>query len=235
MERLQKIIANRGYCSRRKAEELILNKKVKVNGKIIDSLGEKFESNIKIEIENKVINLEKKEYYILNKPRKVISSAKDERGRKTVVDIINTKARIYPIGRLDYDTTGLLLLTNDGDFANKLMHPKNKIVKTYLAKIEGILEIEELYQLKKGLNIDDYFVKPVKVKLKKKNLEKNVSFVEISLIEGKNHIVKNIFATIGHEVIKLKRLSYGPLELGNLKEGGYRSLTAEEIKMLKKN
>ena len=156
MERLQKIIAEYGYTSRRKAEDLIRHKRVLVNGKVITELGTKVDRNDVISIDGVIINKDiKHEYYVLNKPRSVISAVSDTAGRITVVDLINTDARIYPIGRLDYDTTGLILLTNDGEFANTLMHPKFEIEKTYIAKLNRILTKEELHKIKNGVVVED--------------------------------------------------------------------------------
>ena len=231
MERLQKIIANSGYCSRRKAEELITQGKVSVNGNIVSELGSKANYDDVIEIDGVMLNKEvKKEYFLLNKPRNVISSVSDEKGRTTVVDLIDTSERIYPIGRLDYDTTGLILLTNDGDFANHLMHPKNNIPKTYLAKIEGIIDKETIDKLKSGVVVDGKKVNIVDFKIKKRDLDKITTYISITIIEGRNHIVKNIFHELGFEVIKLTRTNYGFLDLGNLKSGEYRPLTIKEIK-----
>lgn len=156
MERLQKVIANTGVTSRRKAEELIKNGKVKVNGEIVTELGTKVDASDLIEVENKVLEkTDRKYYFMLNKPRGYISSCEDEKNRKTIVDLIGIEARIYPIGRLDYDTTGLILLTNDGELTNILTHPKNEVPKTYIAKIEGNLTPEDFYRLKKGVVIED--------------------------------------------------------------------------------
>ncbi len=156
MERLQKVIANRGYCSRRKAEELIQAGKVWVNGQLVTELGFKVNATDYIEVEGNALgSANQKVYYLLNKPRGVVSTTHDEKGRTTVVDLIDTNLRIYPIGRLDYDTTGLILLTNDGELANLLMHPKNEIEKTYLATIEGSLTPSEFYALKKGIVLDN--------------------------------------------------------------------------------
>ena len=166
MKRLQKVIAESGLTSRRKAEELILQKKVKVNGNIVTELGTKVSQNDRIEVNNKILEKENKEYFLLNKPRGVITSTKDDKSRKTVIDLINTTARIYPVGRLDYDTTGALLLTNDGDFANILMHPTNEIDKVYLAKLEGIIKAEQINKLKSGVLLDDILVKATRVILK---------------------------------------------------------------------
>lgn len=233
MERLQKIIANSGYTSRRKAEELITQGRVYVNGEKVTTLGTKVSYKDTIVIDGKTINKDiPKEYYLLNKPRNYICSLNDEKKRKTVISLIETDTRIYPVGRLDYDTTGLLILTNDGELANILMHPSNNIEKKYIAKIEGILSIDELKQLKEGILIDGIKCYPKKVRIKNKDLEKNTSIVEISLVEGRNHIVKKIFSAIGHEVIKLKREQYAFLDVKDLQSGEYRTLSLKEIKRL---
>lgn len=233
MERLQKVIANSGYTSRRKAEELIKNGSVYVNGELVTELGTKVKSTDEIVVEgvtlNKTVN---KEYYLLNKPRGYICSLDDEKGRNIVTELIDTKERIYPVGRLDYDTTGLLILTNDGELANILMHPSNDIIKTYIAKLEGILTMEEYFKLKEGIVIDGIKCVPKKVKIRKKSLETNTCMVEISIVEGRNHIVKKLFASVNHAVIKLKRESYAFLSVKNLKSKEYRKLTKEEIKKL---
>ena len=235
MERLQKVIANSGYTSRRKAEELILNKKVYVNGILVTELGTKVSQNDIIVVEGITLNKNiKYEYYMLNKPRGVICSVKDDKGRKIVTDLIDTKTRIYPVGRLDYDTTGMLLLTNDGDFANLLTHPKNEIEKTYIAIIEGIMTLDDFYKIKKGVVIDGIKVTPSRLKIKKKDLEKNKEKVEITITEGRNHIVKRIFESINHPVIKLKREKIAFLSLKGLNSGDYRLLTKAEIASLKK-
>ena len=231
MERLQKVIANSGYTSRRKAEELITNGKVTVNGTKVTELGTKVSGSDVITVEGKTLNNnEKKVYFLLNKPRNIISSVSDELGRKTVVDLIDTEERIYPIGRLDYDTTGLILLTNDGDFANLLMHPSHNLEKTYLAKIDGVLDKEAIDKLKKGVIVDNNKVKIIDFKIRKKDLTKNTSLVEIKIVEGRNHIVKNIFASLGYDVIKLTRTNYGFLALDGLQSGEYRPLTIKEVK-----
>lgn len=231
MERLQKAIANSGYTSRRKAEELIEKGQVKVNGNVVRELGTKVNDTDIIEVEGNVLEKnEKKVYYMLNKPRGVISSVTDDLNRKTVISLIDTNLRIYPVGRLDYDTTGLLLLTNDGELANLLMHPKNEVEKTYIAKIEGVLSPREFYGLKKGIVIEGRKVIPTHLKVRKQ--DENYSIVEISIIEGRNHIVKKIFESLGYPVSKLKRESYAFLSLGNLKSGEYRELSLKEVKKL---
>ena len=232
MERLQKIIAERGYTSRRKAEELIKAGKVKVDGIVITELGTKVNSDVDIEIDGVHLKEEDKVYYLLNKPRGYISAVSDDKKRKVIVDLIGTEKRIFPIGRLDYDTTGLILLTNDGELANILMHPKNNVEKTYIAKIEGVLTPYEINNLKKGIDIDGIKCVPTRVKVRKRDKNKNTDLVEISIVEGRNHIIKNIFDKIGHPVNKLTRIRYGFLELGTLKSKEYRELCKEEIKKL---
>ncbi len=232
MKRLQKVIAESGLTSRRKAEELILQKKVKVNGNIVTELGTKVSQNDRIEVNNKILEKENKEYFLLNKPRGVITSTKDDKSRKTVIDLINTTARIYPVGRLDYDTTGALLLTNDGDFANILMHPTNEIDKVYLAKLEGIIKGEQINKLKSGVLLDDILVKATRVKLKKVIKESNSCLVEITIHEGKNHQVKRMFESVGFHVEKLTRKRIGIFDCKNLKSGEYRKLTPKEVQIV---
>ena len=235
MERLQKVIANSGYCSRRKAEELISSGQVYVNGEMVTELGTKVSGDETIVVEGVTLNKDiRKEYYLLNKPRGYICSLKDDKGRKVVTELINTKERVYPVGRLDYDTTGVLLLTNDGEFANILMHPSNEVEKTYLAIIEGILTTEEIYKLKDGLEIEGIKVVPKRVKIKKKDLEKNKSKVEITIVEGRNHIVKKMFEAVGHPVNKLTRERLAFLDVKGLQSGEYRYLTNDEVKQLMK-
>ena len=233
MERLQKVIANSGYCSRRKAEELILQGKVSVNGKIVSELGNKVDGNDTIEIDGQMLNTNNdKVYYLLNKPRGVISSVSDEKGRKTVVDLIDTDKRIYPVGRLDYDTTGLIILTNDGELANKLMHPSNKIPKTYLARLHGIMDKEAISKLKKGVVVDGRKVNVVDFKIKKNDISKEATYISITIIEGRNHIVKNLFKELGFLVDKLTRTNYDFLSIDDLSSGEYRILSIKEVKKL---
>ena len=232
MERLQKVIASSGVTSRRKAEELIKEGKVKVNGKIVTTLGTKVNNTDEIFVNDKLISIEDKEYYLLNKPRGVVTTTSDDKNRKIVTDLINTTARIYPIGRLDYDTTGALLLTNDGDFANIVMHPKSGIDKVYLAKLEGIIKGEQINALKKGVKLDNVLVKPSRVKLKKVNPEKNTCMVEITIHEGKNHQVKRMFEAVGYHVEKLHRERVGIFAVQDLKSGEYRKLSPKEVAII---
>lgn len=232
MERLQKVIANSGYTSRRKAEELIVNKEVFVNGKLITELGYRVDKNDDIVVEGTHITKENKVYYLLNKPRGYVSSTYDDKGRKVVTDLINTTLRIYPVGRLDYDTTGILLLTNDGEFANLMMHPKNKIDKLYIVKIKGILFKNEIEELSKGVVIDGVKTSRAKVKVKKYDKKTNTSIVEIIIHEGRNHQVKKMFEAVNHEVLKLKREQIAFLTLDGLSSKEYRMLTPKEVKRL---
>ena len=175
---------------------------------------------------------EEKEYYLLNKPREVISSVKDDKDRTTVVDLIDTNKRIYPIGRLDYDTTGILLLTNDGELSNILTHPSNDVEKEYVAKIKGFLTKEDSEKLSKGIMLNEIKTKPAYFKMKKYDKKSDTSYVKVIITEGRNHQVKDMFKEMGYEVLKLTRERYAFLDLGNLKSGEYRKLTTKEVKML---
>lgn len=232
MERLQKIIALSGYASRRKAEELIKAGKVMVNGKVVRELGTKANFSDDILVDGKKIEEEEKEYYIFNKPRGVITSTSDDKGRKVVTDYFETNKRLYPVGRLDYDTTGLLILTNDGELANLIMHPRNEIEKQYIAKLEGIIKGEEINKLKNGVVLDGTKCIPKRVKLRGFDKKTNTSIVEIVICEGKNHEVKRLFESVSFNVLKLKRERIGFLTLGKLKSGEYRKLNPKEVKQL---
>ena len=233
MERLQKVIANSGYCSRRKAEEEITKGHVTVNGQIITELGTKVNVSYVIEINGTVLKKQdEKEYILFFKPREVVTTTHDDKGRKTVLDYIDTDLRIYPIGRLDYDTTGLLLLTNDGELANLLMHPKTEIEKVYVAKIEGILTGKEINKLKNGVVIDGRKTSKAKVKVRKVDKKNQTSIVEITIHEGRNHQVKKMFERVGNTVLKLKRERFAFLDLKGLRSGEYRYLNIKEVKKL---
>lgn len=232
MERLQKVIALSGIASRRKAEELIKNGDVIVNGEVVTKLGTKVTHSDDILVCGKKIEKEEKEYYLFNKPRGVICSTSDDKGRKVVVDYFNSNKRLYPVGRLDYDTTGALIVTNDGNLSNLIMHPKNEIEKVYIAKLNGVIKGAEINKIKSGVIIDNVKCVPKKVKLKNFNVKKNTSIVEIIITEGKNHEVKRIFESVGFFVDKLKRERIAFLSLGNLKSGEYRKLNPKEVKQL---
>ena len=232
MERLQKVIAESGYASRRKAEELIKAGKVYVNGIKITEMGYKVNGNDLIDINGKPLKKEDKEYYLLNKPRGVVTTTSDDKNRKTVTDIIETTKRIYPIGRLDYDTTGVLLLTNDGELTNILNHPSSEVTKVYLAKIEGIVEPFKVKKLEQGVVIDGKKTSKARVRIKKIDKKNNASYIELTIHEGRNHQVKKMFEAIGYNVIKLKREKYAFLDVKSLKSGEYRKLTTKEVKSL---
>ncbi len=228
MERLQKVIANCGICSRRKAEKLILEGKVTVNGEVIFELGTKVSEKDQVEVCGKVLEKVQPVYFLLNKPRGVVTTVSDDKNRKTVVDLIDTTMRIYPIGRLDYDTTGVLLLTNDGEFSNLMMHPSGQIEKVYVAKLNKTIHKEELIQLKRGVIVDHQKLFADRVKLRRVNSD-GTCIVELTIHEGKNHQVKKMFESLGFLVDKLKRERIGFLTVGNLKSGEYRILTSKEV------
>ena len=230
MERLQKIIAQAGFCSRRAAEKLILDGKVSVDGKIIKKLGTKADFNQKIIVDGKILTSNtKKIYLLLNKPRGCLSTTKDERGRKTVIDLLgeNFSERVYPVGRLDFDSEGLLILTNDGDLTNLLIHPRFEIKKTYRAKISGEITEEKLNRLREGVELDDGLTSPAEICL----IDKNIA--EITIHEGRNRQIRRMFAAVGCEVKKLRRIKFAGLNLDGVPLGKFRTLTDEEISRLK--
>ncbi len=232
-ERLQKYIARCGVTSRRKAEELILQGHVKVNGLLVNELGSKVDpKKDTVTVFDKKIYINDEHIYIkLYKPEGYVTTVKDQFNRKTVLDLINTNERIYPIGRLDYNTSGLLLLTDDGDLAYRLTHPKYQIYKTYEAVVKGNISRDSINKLKNGVLIDDYKTAPAKVELLSQN---TVSTVQISIHEGRNRQVRKMFDSVGHPVIKLKRISFGNINLNGLNLGQWKYLTDDEIKFLKR-
>lgn len=231
--RLQKFMAQSGYASRRKSEEIIAEKRVKVNGKVISEMGYNVdEYRDVVEVDGKILNLIKNfEYFILNKPIGVVCSAKDEKDRTTVVDMIDTERRIYPVGRLDIDTTGLVLLTDDGELTNKIIHPKHEIEKTYIATVEGTPNAQGLRRLRTGIVIEGKKTSPAKVKILK-NFETD-SILEVVIREGRNRQVKKMFDAIRHPVKKLMRIAIGNIQLGDLPLGYYRRVTEDELKYLR--
>lgn len=234
LERLQKIIAGAGICSRRKAEELILLGQVTVNGEVVNTLGAK--ANPKediISVDGQVLYLEnvEKEYYLLNKPRGYITTTSDPQGRPTVMDLMTgVTTRVYPVGRLDYASEGLLLLTNDGDIANKIMHPSSEVRRTYAVKIKGNIAEEQLKQLKAGIQLSDGFVKPVRVQRGERLQGKE--WVEIELTEGKNLEIRRLFAVLDIEVDRLRRTKIGHLDIAHVPVGKYVTLSAEDVREL---
>ncbi len=229
MKRLQKYISECGICSRRKAEELICAGKVSVNGNIVTEMGYKIDDNDSVVINGKTLTPQKKVYIMLNKPKGYITAVSDDRGRKTVIDLVSDiKENLFPVGRLDYDTEGLLILTSDGDFANKLIHPSKNILKTYLAKLDNLPSEADIEQLKKGVAIEDYTA--VAKELTIYNKKNKICLIKIST--GKNRQVKKMFEYIGLKVVNLKRISIGQLELGDLKVGSYRYLDEDELEFI---
>lgn len=238
-ERLQKYMARCGVASRRKCEEIILNGEITVNGEVIAELGTKVTEGIdKVLYKGKeILPEENKVYIILNKPKGYITSVKDEKGRKTILDIVKVKERVYPVGRLDYDSSGLLLLTNDGDIYNKVIHPRVELTKKYLTLVEGEFTKEEIAKFEKGVDIGDYVTAPAKIQViksekSKKNPNQLLQTVEISIHEGKNRQVRRMCAALNHPVIALKRIEIGDLKLGYLREGQYRDLKEHELAYL---
>lgn len=234
MERLQKVIAQAGITSRRKAETLILEGKVKVNGKVVTELGVKVDpKKDKIEVNGIPLEREEPVYYLLYKPRGVISSVSDEKGRKTVTDFVETDYRIFPVGRLDYDTSGAIILTNDGEFAQLLTHPKHEIEKVYVAKVRGIPTGEKIKMLRKGVMLEDGKTAPAKVKVLSVDRKKNVAIIRITIHEGRNRQVRRMFEAVGHEVVKLKRERIAFLDLKGMNPGDVRPLKPIEVKHLR--
>lgn len=233
MERLQKVIARSGVSSRRRAESLIEEGKVKVNGTVVTTMGAKVSANDQVEVNGVPIDKEEPVYFLLYKPTGVISSARDDKGRKKVTDFFpDVKQRIYPVGRLDYETSGLLLLTNDGDFANRLMHPRYNLDKTYIAKIEGPIDKPKLNKLQAGVRLEDGKAAATAAKRLSSDRTKNTSIVELTLHEGRNRQVRRMLEAVGCRVVKLKRESYGFLNLKGLNPGDWRELTPHEVKRL---
>ena len=235
-ERIQKILAKAGIASRREAERMILEGRVVVNGAVIDALGFKADpARDHIKVDGKRIpHFESRIVLLLNKPRGYLSTVKDPQGRATVMDLLTkVRGRIYPVGRLDFDAEGLLILTNDGDLAHLLSHPRFSIPRTYLAKVSGVPDDKTLNRLKKGVSLEDGQARAVSVLILRQG-EKN-SWVRVVVTQGRNHLVKRMFMAIGHPVLKLKRVGFGPIHLGTLPPGKVRYLTPEEIEKLKKS
>lgn len=235
MERLQKVIAASGITSRRKAEEMIVAGRVCVNGQIIHELGYKVKKGDQIEVDGKLINKENKVYYVINKPKKTLCTLNDEHGRNMVTDLIQCSERIYPVGRLDYDTTGLLVCTNDGDFANCLVHPRYHIPKTYDGVLDGILTTEQIKMIESGVVLDDGIkTLPCKLTVTSKNFERNMMNFTIVIKEGRNRQIKRMMEVFGLNVVRLHRRKLGFLTVNDLNIGEYRLLKPYEVKRLRR-
>jgi len=233
-ERLQKVLAAAGIASRRKCEELILQGRVKVNQHTITQLGHKVSDIDHIEVDGKPITREKFVYFLFHKPTGVITSLSDPQGRKIVTDFFKgVKQRVYPVGRLDYDTSGLLLLMNDGELANQIAHPRFEIDKVYIATVKGYPSEKALERLRKGVILEDGPTAPADAKLLKKDEKKGQAVIELTIHEGRNRQVRRMCQAVGHPVVNLKRTRLGFLTLGELKVGEYRPLTAKEVQQLK--
>lgn len=234
MERLQKVIASSGLASRRKAEKLIEEGKVKVNGVIVTELGTKVSSSDLVEVNGNVIQKEDKVYYLLYKPKGMICSMSDEHHRPCVADLFEqVPQRVYPVGRLDYDSTGLLIMTNDGEFANLIMHPSSHLEKSYEVTIDGLITGEKLHQLETGVYLDGTKTLPCKIRVIGKDLEHQTTMLTIHIVEGKNRQVRKMFESVGHTVKRLHRYQCDCLDLKGLVPGQYRRLKPQEVKLLR--
>ncbi|NPA54499.1 MAG: rRNA pseudouridine synthase [Aquificae bacterium] len=235
--RLNKYIASTGYCSRRKADELIEKGKVKVNGKIVKELGAKINPNKdKVEVEGKLLKPKQKKVYIkLYKPRGYLTQlGKDKFGRKTLSDLykeVGIKEKVFPVGRLDYESEGLLLLTNDGDTANLIMHPKNKVKKTYIVEVKGRVNLEKFNKMRKGIHLEDGFFKPDEIKILKK--KRNSTLLEITIHSGQKRIIRRFMKAFGYPVIRLIRTKIGKISLDNLKPGQWEKVDKSLLPVFK--
>lgn len=233
MVRLNKYLSECGIASRRGSDDLISQGRVQVNNKTVQSLGIKIDPSVdKIKVDGELIKREKKVYFLLNKPKGVITSTKDERNRKTVVDLIKTREKIFPVGRLDYNTTGVLLLTNDGEFANYIIHPRNKIERIYSAVLDKDLLEKDKSKLLAGIIVDKRKSRFIRVDYP---ASKNFKIVRVSTVEGRNHFVKKMFKALGYEVVKLNRESLGQFNAQGLAAGGFRKLTNKELSEFKQH
>lgn len=237
MVRLQKALADAGVASRRKAEELITSGQIKVNGVVVTELGFKVSDSDEILFNDELVIREEKVYYLLNKPTGYVSTVKDEKSRKTVLDLLNkdeVSERVYPVGRLDSDTAGVILLTNDGDLTYKLTHPKHEVEKEYLARVKGIVVRNKAKEIQKGVIIDkDYLAKPKLVRVVELDKEKQTTLLSIVLTEGRNREVRKIMEAAGFPVINLTRIRFAHLTTEGVGRGYYRALKIHEIKQLK--
>lgn len=234
-ERLQKVISQAGIASRRESEELIKAGRVKVNGVIVTELGTKVEpTRDKVAVDNKLIRSEKPVYILLNKPRGIVTTLHDPEGRKTVASLLpDISERIYPVGRLDYNTEGLLIMTNDGELTHALTHPSHEIAKTYRAKVLGKPPEEKLDRLRTGIKLEDGLTAPARVNMIDYEREKDLTTVEIVIFEGRNRQVRRMFEAIGHPVRQLKRIKFAFLTLIGLRRGAYRHLEPAEVENLR--
>ena len=234
MERLQKVIANSGLVSRRKAEELISAGRVTVNDETVTQLGTQVSANDMIMVDGNPLPHEELEYYLVNKPRKYVCTSNDEHGRKKVTDLVDTTARIYPVGRLDYDSSGLIILTNDGEFANKLTHPKFHLPKTYHVTVKGLLTKNDLNVVRRGVRLDDDTkTLPAEIHITNQDVDNAKTTFDITIYEGKNRQIRRMMEALGYEVSKLHRTQFGCVRDDQMPSGSYRRLKPHEIKQLR--
>ena len=231
--RINKYIAQAGIASRRKADELIRNGNVKVNGAVLKEPGYDVEETDKVQVNGRLVGAPQKfVYFLVNKPTGMVTTVDDDRDRPTVMDIItDTDARLFPVGRLDYNTSGALIMTNDGDLAYRVSHPRHELGKTYRALVKGVISGEKLAKLRKGVDIGGFVTSPAKVNIVKGSA--GSTLVEITIHEGKNRQVRKMFAAVGNPVQTLEHIAIGPIRIVHLKEGHYRKLTREEVEYLK--
>jgi 23S rRNA pseudouridine2605 synthase len=235
MERLQKVLAHAGVASRRKCEEYILAGRVEVNGKTVTELGFKIDPDTdEVKVDGRPIRQEEKVYIAFHKPKGVITSVSDPEGRKVVTDFLKgIKERVYPVGRLDYDTEGLLLLTNDGELANFLIHPRHHVPKTYLVTVKGVPHGDDLERLRNGIELEDGKTMPAEVEYHDIAADQKQSVISITIYEGKNRQVRRMFEAISRPVIRLRRIRFGSVILEGLPRGRYRTLSSHEVKELR--
>jgi 23S rRNA pseudouridine2605 synthase len=231
--RINKYIAQAGVASRRKADELIANGNVKINGAVMKEPGYDVQDGDRVEVNGRLLSGPKKmEYVLINKPLGMVTTVEDDKDRLTVMECVkDIDARLFPVGRLDYNTSGALIMTNDGDLAYHITHPKNEVYKTYRARVAGILSKEKVAQLRKGVDIGGFVTSRAKVNIIKGNAHSTI--VEISIHEGRNRQVRKMFAAVGNPVQELERIAIGDIRLGHLKQGHYRKLTREEVEYLR--
>ena len=231
--RINKYIAQAGIASRRKADELIANGNVKINGAVMKEPGYDVQDGDKVEVNGKLLSGPKKmEYVLINKPLGMVTTVDDDKDRLTVMECVkDIDARLFPVGRLDYNTSGALIMTNDGDLAYRITHPKHEVYKTYRARVAGVLSNEKVAKLRKGVDIGGFVTSRAKVNVIKGNAHSTI--VEISIHEGKNRQVRKMFAAVGNPVQELERIAIGEIRLGHLKPGHYRKLTREEVEYLR--
>ena len=231
--RINQYIASAGVCSRRKADELIEEKRVKVNGEVLSAMGYHVQEGDIVEVDGNRIEPEsKKVYYLLNKPAGYVTSTADKEGRPLVTELVPDGIRVFPVGRLDQNTTGLLILTNDGDLSNRLMHPSHEFAKKYLVRAQGIVTIAEAKRLEKGIDIGGFVTSPADVHLLRH--DRNSTIAEITIHQGKNRQVRRMFKAVGHPVLELCRTGLGNLEIGRLAVGQCRKLSLAEVEYLKR-